>query len=295
MIKFVHSACLAAAALGFAASAMAADAEKVDGRLFGVLETAQGSTWVSGDTGDVDPSQTDYYASEYAMRLGISMSEAVLMQADVDFDYGSTASKSVGSDDNLEDSMQLGAHLAHVAPSAKLMGLFGGLGRSRSDSDTRSDFWFAGAEIQIASTPMAPYLQLGFLDGKPASGEANNQFRDAFFLRGVTRHSLNESALIQLEAAYANGVADTDEDRTHILEWGARIEWSLTENLPVFLAYRGTSFQNPDSSADSGDDKFIEQSVYVGLTYHFGSAATSQAQLDLPAFGRWVAAGEVLD
>lgn len=296
---------LAVVAAAFhAAPVLAADvtAQATPGPLMasGILETAYGLTSVTNISGDVTPDQEEYFSSRSAGRFSMPLNDTLSLQADIDFEYGRTASSDVSSDDNLEDSLQFGAHLSNRDLQSGLTGLFAGGGRNHSDTDIGTEFWFAGAEAQLFSEGFTPYLQVGWLDGQNARENTDaNLFRDALFVRAVGRMYPTADTRLQLEAAYARGVADADEDKTDIIEWGARLDLPQVGPLPLFVSYRGTSFENPDSSA-GGTDRFVEHVFMAGLSFQLGTTSRLEtdragAGLDLPGLGRWVASGEVLD
>jgi hypothetical protein len=106
---------------------------------------------------------------------------------------------------------------------------------------------------------------------------------------------------IKVKFSYVNGETDSAGFDTTILEWGVRYD-TMIAGLPligdsnVFIGYRGADF---DKSGDD-DGGFTDHTVMVGFTRNFGASSMREfdrvgATLDLPNFGRWVAAGEALE
>ncbi len=131
----------------------------------------------------------------------------------------------------------------------------------------------------------------------------NDALRDAFFGRGVVRWFMDADTRLQAEAAYVEGKTDNGDDRDDmtIVEWGVRYD-TVIRDLPilgdsgVFVGYRGAYYEK-----DGGDPgEFSDHTIMVGFTSRFGTETILDsdrygATLDLPNFGRWVSAGEILE
>ena len=103
--------------------------------------------------------------------------------------------------------------------------------------------------------------------------------------------------------AYVEGETDVDDDRGDmtIVEWGVRYD-TVIRDLPilgdrnVFVGYRGAHYDK--DGEDPGE--FSDHTIMVGFTHRFGTQTILEtdrygATLDLPNFGRWVSAGEILE
>ena len=71
-------------------------------------------------------------------------------------------------------------------------------------------------------------------------------------------------------------------------------------DTPVFVGYRGARFDTEGAGPNDDDGQFTEHTIMVGTSYSFGGDSMREfdrvgATLDLPSFGRWIAAGAILD
>jgi hypothetical protein len=156
-----------------------------------------------------------------------------------------------------------------------------------------------GGEGQLYLDNMTFYVQGGFLD----SNGDDDFIRNAAFGRGVLRWFFTPDNRLQTELAYVSGTADSGGDAADatIWEWSARYDTVLPD-LPilgdtnVFIGYRGTDFDK--AGPDPGG--WTDHTVFLGFVHSFGANSVqdmdrSGATLNLPGFGRWVAAGEPLE
>ncbi len=323
MKKFAAASATAIALAISANSATAADYEQQVQQLVvsGKIEKWVGYSFLSGiDNGDgetFDPDNEDYFTSGQSGRLSLPLGDMLSLQMDADNEITESGLKNDNDDDDFAHAFGFGAHLSARDPSRGLIGVFGAFGQGKGDTNEgRHNFWAAGGEAQLYADNLTFYLQGGYLDSEqddPDDGDEEriDGFHDAFFVRGVARWFMTPDSRLQGEVAYANGEQD-DDDGTGIdepfdmdvIQWGVRYD-TVISDLPlvgdsaVFIGYRGTHFDTgccgPEDSA-----RFTEHTIMAGFSYHFGGQSLLEfdrvgATLDLPNFGRWVAAGEQLD
>ncbi|WP_108879391.1 hypothetical protein [Anderseniella sp. Alg231-50] len=302
-------------------SATAADYEAQVQQLVvsGVVEKWVGYSFLSGiDNGDndtFDPDHESYFTSGQSGRLSLPLGDMLSLQMDADNEITVNAFRD-DTDDDFSHAFGFGLHLSARDPSRGLFGVFGAFGQGKGDdNEGRHNFWAVGGEAQFYTDNVTFYLQGGYLDSEgvdvdPDDGPKDG-LHDAFFVRGVARWFMTPDSRLQGEVAYANGKQD-DADGSEIgrpfdmdvIQWGARYD-TVISGLPlvgdsaVFIGYRGTHFDTgccgPDDSA-----RGTEHTIMAGFSYHFGGQSLLEfdrvgATLDLPTFGRWVAAGEQLD
>ncbi|MEO9874501.1 MAG: hypothetical protein ABJM26_23085 [Anderseniella sp.] len=319
MKKLAATSAMAVALAISANSAKAADYESQVQQLVvsGVVEKWIGYSFISGiDNGDndtFDPDNEDYFTSGQSGRLSLPLGDMLSLQMDADNEITENGLRNDNDDDDFAHAFGFGLHLSARDPSRGLFGVFGAFGQGKGDNNNgRHNFWAAGGEAQLYTDNVTFYLQGGYLDSEPGDDSTSpDGLHDAFFVRGVARWFMTPDSRLQGEVAYANGEQD-DADGTNIdrpfdmdvIQWGVRYD-TVIGGLPligdsaVFVGYRGTHFDTgccgPDDTA-----RGTEHTIMAGFSYHFGGQTLLDfdrvgATLDLPNFGRWVAAGEQLD
>lgn len=312
MNKFVAIPGMALALAISANSATAADYEAQVQQLVvsGIVESWVGGSFISNDDGNMDPDHKSYFTSGQAGRLSLPLGDMLSIQMDTDNEITSPGLVHNKNDD-FAHSFDFGLHLSARDPSRGLFGAFGAFGQGKGDDDSgRHNFWAVGGEAQFYADNTTFYIQGGYLDSEPVDSSGIDGLHDAFFVRGVARWFMTPDSRLQGEVSYANGDQDgcTDEDCSSydmdVIQWGARYD-TVISGLPligdstVFIGYRGAHFDN-GCCGDEDTSRFTEHTVMAGFTYHFGGMTLLDfdrvgATLDLPTFGRWVAAGEQID
>lgn len=253
----------------------------------------------SGDTGYED--DTGQFVSNISGRLSVPLGSSFALQADGQVAYSSNAVFGSQQDDLFQSSYLLGGHMSWRNPSSGLIGGFAAFGGGDHDNDSTpyADFFAVGGEGQLYLNDMTLYLQAGYLD----SDKDIDFIRNAGFARGVLRWFFTPDNRLQTELSYLDGKSDSGGDAadTTVLEWSVRYDTVLPD-LPVFgdtnvfIGYRGSDFDKKGS--DPGG--FTDHTVFLGIAHYFGSRSVQEMDrtgvtLDLPNFGRWVAAGEPLE
>jgi hypothetical protein len=268
----------------------------------GQLESWNGYMFYGNESGDTEfEDDTGQFVSGLSGRLSIPLGDSFSIQADGDVSYSSNELFGSEQDDLFQISYQLGGHLSWRDPSAGLIGGFAAFGSGDHDNDSTpsADFSAVGGEGQFYLDNMTLYVQAGFLD----SDGDDDFIRDAGFGRGVLRWFFTPDNRLQTELIYVSGTADSGGDAADatIWEWSARYDTVLPD-LPilgdanVFIGYRGTDFDK----AGSDPGGWTDHTVFLGFAHSFGANSVqdmdrSGATLNLPGFGRWVAAGEALE
>ncbi len=316
MKKLIATSAMAIALAVSANSVSAADfdaEEAIRGLVVGgEVESFSGITFYDSD-GSVDFDDGDsQLVSGLTGRLSLPLGENLSIQTDVEFEYASEALAGSREDDHFSHSFLAGGHLSWRDPNSGLFGAFASFGGGASDdngSDSTRDFSYyaVGGEAQLYAGDFTLYVQGGYIDGASSDSSTivdSDALRDAFFGRGIVRWFMDPDTRVQAEIAYVDGQNDFNEitpsDMT-ILEWGVRYD-TMIAGLPilgdsnVFVGYRGAHFDK--SSPDSAE--FTEHTIMAGFTHRFGTQTIREtdrygATLDLPNFGRWVAAGEILE
>jgi len=273
-------------------------------QMLGLVVSGQYESWsgymlYGNESGGFDPDDgTDQFVSGLSGRVSLPLGTNLSIQMDGGLEYASLFEDK--KDDLFNDSFLLGTHLSWRDPNSYLIGAFGAFGGGNHDLDaTPADFYAIGGEFQIYANDLTFYAQGGILEGY----NDNDYLRDAFFGRGVVRWFMSPNSRLQGEFSYVDGTTDNGGDTgdTSILEWGVRYD-TMIAGLPligdtnIFVGYRGADFDK--SGTDPGG--FTDHTVMVGFTRHFGANSMKDfdrvgATLDLPNFGRWVAAGEALE
>ncbi len=280
----------------------------------GEIESFSGVTFYGdGPNGDeVQFDDDDYqFVSGLLGRLSLPLGDNLSAQMDGEFEYSSDALSGSRQDDLFDYSFLAGGHLSWRNPETGLFGGFASFGGASSDNENGDGsrahtFYAVGGEGQFYVDNLTFYLQGGYIDG--ASEDTidainDDALRDAFFGRGVVRWFMDPDTRLQAEVAYVEGKTDDEEDRADmtIVEWGVRYD-TVLRGLPilgdrnVFVGYRGAHYEK-----DGGDPgEFSDHTVMVGFTHRFGTQTIMEtdrygATLDLPNFGRWVSAGEILE
>jgi hypothetical protein len=268
--------------------------------LSGQLESWNGYSFYGNESGDTEYSEdTGQFVSSISGRLSIPLGTSFALQADGEVEYSSNELFGSEQDDLFQSSYLLGGHMSWRDPSAGLLGGFAAFGDGDHDNDStpHADFFAAGGEAQLYLDNMTLYLQAGYLD----SDKDDDFIRDAGFARGVLRWFFTPDNRLQAELSYVDGTSDSDGADTTVLEWAVRYD-TILPNLPVlgdtnvFIGYRGSDFDKKGS--DPGG--FTDHTVLLGIAHNFGANSVQEMDrtgvtLDLPNFGRWVAAGEALE
>lgn len=293
-------------------SATAADYEAQVQQLVvsGVVESWVGGSFLSNiENGDdnLEPDHDSYLTSGQAGRLSLPLGDMLSLQMDTNNEITSNAFGS--ADDDFAYAFDFGLHLSARDPSRGLFGVFGAFGGARGDQSDdatgRQNFWAVGGEAQYYADNTTFYIQGGYLDSNPDESDADQDgLHDAFFVRGVARWFMTPDSRLQGEVSYADGSQDADVKDMEVIQWGVRYD-TVISGLPligdsaVFVGYRGTHFDNGCCSEDD-TAKFTEHTIMAGFSYHFGGQTLLDfdrvgATLDMPTFGRWVAAGDQID
>ena len=279
---------------GFAGHSLAADvvAPEVPALIKDAyLELYVAYTFLDGDfLAEFEEEDDDFFAGGGAAYWSVPLSDVVSLQ----LDGTAEITENEGEDDetNYEHSIGAAAHLSYRDPTSHLIGVFGGVSHAAvgheggENADTTG--WFIGGEGQLYRDQNTFYVQAGFFDGGDSSDDSANILADTFFIRGQFRHYFSENFRAALDAAYAVGQVD-EEDNTDLIDWGAELEYKPDE-LPVslFVTYEGLDLdQNP-----AEDDTLTEHVFKVGLRWNFDGTPIFDrdrlgAGLDTPRFGRW--------
>jgi hypothetical protein len=260
----------------------------------GTIEVYLGGAFVTGESGNADSQfdeQSNFFIFGGSGRASVPWSNSFSTQFDVDAD-GRWVDEDADSG-MFVASAQVGAHASLRDPEAYLIGLFGGIGSVGIHDDDNGKFWFAGIEGQYYWNDFTIYGQGGYMD---QTGHDDN-FHAAWFVRGVGRYFWTDNTMIQGELAYANGEQDTNDRDMDLFAWGLRLDHQfMAAPVTGFAAYEGGYYDN--CCGDGGD--FTEHAFKVGAKFVFGANSLKHndragATLDLPSFGRWVAAGHELD
>lgn len=271
----------------------------------GVVEKWVGGTFTSDDAENYNPDHGSYLTSGTSGRLSLPLGENLSMQMDADTEFTSNAFKSDANDD-FGYSFQGGLHLSARDPSKGLFGGFVAVGRGVGDDGLGAhDFHAVGGEAQVYNGDLTFYLQGGWIDSATADdGGRKDGLHDAFFARAVGRWFVTPDSRLQGEVAYANGTQDDgDGHDMDVVQWSVRYDTLMT--LPVvgdskvFVGYRGLHADN-GCCGDDDTGRFTDHTILAGFSYSFGGETMLEfdrvgATLDLPNFGRWVAAGEQID
>lgn len=321
MKKLATTSAMALALAISANSATAADYEAQVQQLVvsGVVESWIGGSFLSGiDNGDnetFEPDHDSYFTSGQSGRLSLPLGDMMSIQMDANNETTSSAFEE-NTDDDFSHSLDFGLHVSARDPSRGLFGVFAAFGQGKGDNEEgRHNYWAVGGEAQYYADNVTFYLQGGYLDSKGVDVNPNDGgkdgLHDAVFVRGVARWFMTPDSRLQGEVAYATGTQDDANGAPpdspfdmDVIQWGVRYDTVLS-GLPligdsaVFVGYRGTHFDTgccgPDDTA-----RGTEHTVMAGFSYHFGGQTLLDldrvgATLDLPTFGRWVAAGEQID
>ncbi|MEQ1519788.1 MAG: hypothetical protein ABL936_00795 [Aestuariivirga sp.] len=270
--------------------------------LSGEIDSWNGYAFYGNESGDTEYTEdAGQLVSSISGRLSIPLGTSFAVQADGQVAYSSNALFGSEQDDLFQSSYLLGGHMSWRNPSAGLLGGFTAFGGGDHDDDVTpyADFFALGGEGQFYLDDMTVYIQAGYLD----SDNDSDFIRNAGFVRGVLRWFFTPDNRLQTELTYVDGTSDSggDEADTTVLEWSVRYD-TVLPNLPilgdtnVFIGYRGTDFDK--NGSDPGG--FTDHTVLLGFAHSFGANSVQEmdrsgATLDLPNFGRWVAAGETLE
>lgn len=262
---------------------------------------------------DVEFDDDDYqFVSGVTGRLSLPLGDNLSLQTDVEVEYSSSALTGSRQDELFAHSFLAGGHFSWRDPNAGLFGAFAAFGGGAADDDggdgpRQLSFYAVGGEAQFYADNLTFYLQGGYIDGATDAALPvidSNALRDALFGRGIVRWFTDSDSRWQGEVAYVDG--DTDEGDPSgmtIVEWGVRYD-TVIRDLPilgdksVFVGYRGAHFDKDNSGGDPGE--FTDHTIMVGFTHRFGTETIMDtdrygATLDMPNFGRWVAAGQTLE
>ncbi len=207
------------------------------------------------------------------------------------------------ADDTYDGSRTLGLQAGYQLNDFYLGG-FAGLGKTDSSNpDQNADHNFFGLAGRWSAGNWSLAAQAGRLDAQAENPEV---LSDADFGRLIGQRFFNNGRTkLQLDYAQANGVQDTDSDpaddldiRTIGLEVEQMINWQPFGGTTS--VYAAAYQMDVDETDEDGDiDSVRDRSLQIGLRIRFG-AATLQSRArntapDLPAFGRWIGAGPVVD
>lgn len=287
---------------GYAADYAAERIDSVERALIfaGVIEAYGDYSLIGDASGNGDNTfggssdQDNYFELGASARISMPLGESFSAQLDLDAEQ-----RILDTNDNghYKASVVSGVHLSYRNPESHLLGVFGGLGQVVYEDDDEADLWFAGVEGQYYFDQVTLYSQIGYLDAKDDAD--TDALHEAWFVRGVARHFLTDYTMIQADAAYVDGKQDSGSGYDmYGISWGLRLDHQyMSLPVSVFAAYEGNYFDN-GSCGDCGD--FVEHAFLVGAKFSFGAKDLKQndrsgATLDLPSFGRWVAAGNEID
>lgn len=268
----------------------------------GVIEAYGDYSLIGGSSGNGDSTfdgsgdQDNYFEVGASARINVPLGESFSAQLDLEAEHRLLDTNDSG---HYKASIVSGVHLSYRDPESHLLGVFGGLGHVVYEDDDEADLWFAGVEGQYYFDQVTLYSQIGYLDAKDDSD--TDALHEAWFVRGVARHFLTDYSMIQADAAYVDGKQDSGSGYDmYGISWGLRLEHQYM-SMPVsaFVAYEGNYFNN-DTCGGGDCGEFVEHAFLVGAKFSFGAKDLKQndrsgATLDLPNFGRWVAAGNELD
>lgn len=281
----------------------------------GVVESWIGGSFLSnienGDEDNLQPDHDSYFTSGQAGRLSLPLGDMMSLQMDANNEITSNAFGDF--DDDFAYAFDFGVHLSARDPSRGLFGVFGAFGGATGDQSDdgatdRQNFWAVGGEAQYYADNTTFYVQGGYLDSEPDDSDADQDgLHDAFFVRGVARWFMTPDSRLQGEVAYADGSQDgpaNDVKDMEVIQWGVRYD-TVISGLPligdsaVFVGYRGIHFDNGCCGEDDAS-RFTEHTIMAGFSHHFGGQTLLEfdrvgATLDMPNFGRWVAAGDQID
>lgn len=282
------------ALVGWSSCAYAADPFEAPSAtpIFSILaEGWGGGSFVRGRTGTaIEGGEKDsLFAYGGDLRIGVLFSPGFFLQGEVSGEH----TKNDGANNNFDGFSSAAAHVA-FRNDQFLLGGFGGLGTTYSEaaggSNNDDGFWFAGAEGQYYMDNLILYGQVGYFDNKDSLDFIGN----AVFVKAQARYYLSDSTKLTGSVAYAAAHEGFDELATNIFDWGLRFDQGLGD-VPVslFAAYNGSSYNN-------GIGSYTDHVVKVGLQIKLGGSSGAGfehngASLDLPNFGRWVAAGNSID
>jgi len=292
---------LAFATIASPASANAGESIPANGDLLPSVwvEAWGGNSFVDTCCG-ADTDDDEYPAFGGAARASLPFGEALSMQLDVE-GQRNLPTENAGTS-NFQHFIGGGGHLSYRHPDSYLVGLFAGGGEANGgDGDGSGLLWLAGVEAQYYFDQFTVYGQAGYLDSHDAG---DDNFQEAFFLRGVGRYFPTDQSKVTIDLQFASGKIDDGCGGVlefcdgHLFSWAARYDQAISESpVSFFVAYRG--FTNVKDGLER--DRAFENTFLAGLSIAFGTPSLKAldrqgATLDLPDAGRWVGyTTEVLD
>jgi hypothetical protein len=272
----------------------------------GNMELSAGWANLVGGSGDTDADDHDYGLIAGAGRASIPVGTNTSIQLDIGGLSNFTARRdSDGGDDfgngdgdsQYHNNFHGGVHFSYRDTESYAAGVFGQFGSSEGGDDEDATYWAMGAEGQKYLENTTLYGQVGHFQAD--DGDERDVMTDAWFLRGVVRHFLDEKSMVSVELAYADGEenhlddGDLREDYD-AFSWGARYERMFSQNpMAWFVEYRGTEIKETHhGSNESNDDNGTEHVVSVGVKMYFGVGSLKEndrrgATFDQPDIGRW--------
>jgi hypothetical protein len=137
----------------------------------------------------------------------------------------------------------IGAHLASRDPKSHAIGLFGGgLYTNNLDHHGNMSYAFGGVEAQAYWNQFTLYGQLGLI-GR-ASGIADDQLKNGWFIRGEARYFATPNDKFSVEGGYIRGPGETGSGETKAANWGATYEHRFGNPLSLFISYQGFWFDD---------------------------------------------------
>lgn len=194
-----------------------------------------------------------------------------------------------------------GGHAAYRIPNSFAIGGFGGLSASNLlDFDGGMTYGFGGLEAQTYWSMVTLYGQGGFF-GR-ASGIADDQIKDGWFLRGVVRLFPTPDDKVSGEVEYASGTREVCTScpgtTQNVLVWGAIYEHRfMGKPLSMFASYEGMRYQD-NASTFVHLAKVDENKVLGGIKLYMNEDTLlyndrNGATWDMPKFLETLSWGDV--
>jgi hypothetical protein len=196
-------------------------------------------------------------------------------------------------DDTYLGSFGGALHAGWRNPEVGSLGAFGGAGNLKINDfdgkDRRTIAYAVGGEGQLYFDPVTLYAQVGYLDRETAKhGGDKNVLKNAPFFRLVGRFFPCDDVEFNLQAAFAHGKMDPDEDNLFLGDWAAGVEARIP-GIPLsgFLQYTGAYYFQDDDS-----DKLLESRIGFGLRFYFEERSLKAndrrgVSLDMPRYLQW--------
>jgi hypothetical protein len=293
----MKKAIVAATAAGLAAissHALAADLEPGKWNPFSAtFDMWTGGLAIDDAEGNVNPDEDNVFVFGADLRTRLNLGDMYAIQGDLQVD----STDDTSGTDRHEDGWATGLHLSHYNETG-LFGIMGAFAEGESDNGIATQGYLLGAEGQLYLGQSTLYLQAGYWDAESQEGDEENAFRDAFFVRGVTRYFLSPQTKLQGEISGAWGEQDFNDKDMDIYGWGLRADHQFTDIIGAFAAYDGAYYENFDSGSDDGS--YIEHQARVGVSFQLWrpnlvAVDRSGPTLDLPWITHWASSGNIVD